>query len=138
MPCLWSNVGAHVLESMDPSWVGSVHLLHERCFGMLALRTVNIHTYCTCQSSCHHCGVKTPSMDLCSTEEMMSVFEEYYVSDVKDMARSSINSTCIETCVDVRAKEFDLDFNGQADQVQVLDMDFGTTEPGAWSVDELL
>lgn len=85
------------------------------------------------------CDIRAaPSMDLCSTEEMMSVFEEYYVSDVKDMARSSINSTCIETCVDVRAKEFDLDFNGQADQVQVLDMDFGTTEPGAWSVDELL
>ena len=85
------------------------------------------------------CDIRAaPSMDLCSTEEMMSVFEEYYESDVKDMARSSINSTCIETGVDVRAKEFDLDFNGQADQVQVPDMDFGTTEPGAWSVDELL
>ena len=60
------------------------------------------------------------------------------------MARSSINITCIDTGfdtgVDVQAKEFDLDFSGQADQVQVPNIDFGSTEPGAsiWSVDELL
>ena len=69
---------------------------------------------------------------------MMSVFEEYYENDVQDMARSRVNSTCIDTSVDVRAKEFDLYFSGQADQVQVPDMDFGTTELGEWSVDELL
>ena len=63
---------------------------------------------------------------------------------VKEMARSSINNTCIDrgldTGVDVQAKEFDLDFSGQADQVQVPNIDFGSTEPGAsvWSVDELL
>ena len=85
------------------------------------------------------CDIRAaPSMDLCSTEEMMSVFEEFYESDIKDMARSRINNTCIETGVDVQAKEFDLDFSGQTDQVQVPNMDFGTTEPGAWSVDELL
>ena len=38
----------------------------------------------------------------------------------------------------MRAKDFDLDFCGQADQVQVPNMDFDTTEPGAWSVDELV
>ena len=40
----------------------------------------------------------------------------------------------------MQAKEFDLDFSGQADQVQVPNIDFGSTEPGAsiWSVDELL
>ena len=84
------------------------------------------------------CDVRAaPSMDLCSTEEMLSVFEEYYESDVEDMARSRINSICIETGVNVQAKEFDLDFSGQADQVQVPNIDFGNTEPGARSVDEL-
>ena len=65
----------------------------------------------------------------------MSVFEEYYENDVQDMARSRVNSTCIDTSVDVRAKEFDLYFSGQAD---LPDMDFGNTELGEWSVDELL
>ena len=60
------------------------------------------------------------------------------------MARSSINNTCIDTGldtgVDVQAKEFDLDLSGQADQVQVPNINFGSTEPGPsmWSVDELL
>ena len=58
------------------------------------------------------------------------------------MARSSINNTCIDTGfdtgVDVQAKKFDLEFSGQADQVQVPNIDFGSTEPGAWRVDELL
>ena len=51
------------------------------------------------------CDIRTAlSMDLCSTEEMLSVFEGYYESDVKDMARSRINNACIETGVDVQAK----------------------------------
>ena len=66
------------------------------------------------------------------------------------MARSSINNTFIDTVlaidtgVDVQAKEFDLDFSGQADQVQVPNIDFGSTElalpigASIWSVDELL
>ena len=90
------------------------------------------------------CDIRAaPSMDLCSTEEMLSVFDEYYkstapASDIKDIARSRISNTCIETGVDVQAKDFDLDLSGQADQVQVPNIDFGTTEPGAWSVDELV
>ena len=44
---------------------------------------------------------------------MMSVFEEYYENDVQDMARSRVNSTCVDTSVDVRAKEFDLYFSGR-------------------------
>ncbi|DBB04326.1 TPA: hypothetical protein ACH3X1_012817 [Trebouxia sp. C0004] len=53
-----------------------------------------------------------PSMELCSTEEMMSVFGEFYEGDKKDMARSHINSTCIEASVDVTAEEFDLEVAG--------------------------
>ena len=50
------------------------------------------------------------------------------------MARSRINSTCIETGVDAQAKEFDLDFSGQADQVQVPNIDFGNLNlvHGVW------
>ena len=57
------------------------------------------------------CDVRAaPSIELCSTEEMMSVFGEFYDGDKQDMARSRVNSTSTETSVDVSATEFDLDF----------------------------
>ena len=78
------------------------------------------------------------SMDLCSTEEMLQVFHKYYDGDVQGMARSSINSTRIQANVDIQAKEFDLDFTGKVDQVELPDMDFGTTDASTRSVDDVL
>ena len=55
------------------------------------------------------CDIRAaPSMDLCSTEEMMQVFNEYYVGDVKDMARSNINNTSIQASVEIKAAEIRL------------------------------
>lgn len=48
-----------------------------------------------------------PCMHLCSTEEMMQVFKEYYEVDVQDMLRSTINNTNIQASVDVKEAEFD-------------------------------
>ena len=85
------------------------------------------------------CDIRAaPSMDLCSTEEMLQVFHEYYDGDVQDMARSSINNTNIQVNVDIQAKEFDLDFTGKVDQVEIPDMDFGTSDADAWNVEDLL
>ncbi|DBA77128.1 TPA: hypothetical protein ACH3X1_009704 [Trebouxia sp. C0004] len=48
------------------------------------------------------CDIRAaPSMDLCSTEEMIQVFNEYYEGDVQDMSRSSINNTNIQASADV-------------------------------------
>ena len=61
------------------------------------------------------CDIRAaPSMDLCSTEEMMQVFNEYYEGDIQDMSRSIINITNIQASIDVKAAaaEFDLDFCG--------------------------
>ena len=85
------------------------------------------------------CDIRAaPSMDLCSTEEMMQVFNEYYEGDVEDMARSTINNTNIQASVNVKAVEFDLDFSGKVDQVEMPDMDFGTSDASEWNVDDLL
>ncbi|DBA91835.1 TPA: hypothetical protein ACH3X1_015972 [Trebouxia sp. C0004] len=82
-----------------------------------------------------------PSMELCSTEEMMSVFGEFYEGDKKDMhvhmARSHINSTCIEASVDVTAEEFDLEFAGSVAEVSMPDLDYGNDD-GGWDVANLL
>ena len=41
--------------------------------------------------------VKTaPTMDLCSTAEMIQVFNEFYDGDKQDMARSQVNNTSIQ------------------------------------------
>ncbi|DBB04111.1 TPA: hypothetical protein ACH3X1_013161 [Trebouxia sp. C0004] len=77
-----------------------------------------------------------PSMELCSTEEMMSVFGEFYEGDKKDMARSHINSTCIEASVDVTAEEFDLEFAGSVAEVSMPDLDYGNDDRG-WDVADL-
>ncbi|DBA84647.1 TPA: hypothetical protein ACH3X1_006009 [Trebouxia sp. C0004] len=45
-----------------------------------------------------------PSMELCSTEEMMSVFGEFYEGDKKDMARSHINIIVALVRVRVRCR----------------------------------
>ena len=85
------------------------------------------------------CDIRAaPSMDLCSTEEMMQVFNEYYEGDVQDMSRSTINNTNIQASVDVKAAEFDLDFSGKVDQVELPDMDLGTSDASEWNVDDLL
>ncbi|DBA98079.1 TPA: hypothetical protein ACH3X1_014701 [Trebouxia sp. C0004] len=63
----------------------------------------------------------------------MRVFNEYYEGDVQDMSKSSINNI-----VDVKAAEFDLDFSGKVDQVELPDMDFGTSDASEWNVDKLL
>jgi len=84
------------------------------------------------------CDVRAaPSMDLCSTAEMMQVFNEFYDGDKQDMAKSQVNSTSIQASVDVKATEFDLDFSGKVDEVQMPDMDFGTND-GNWDVEDLL
>ncbi|DBA98859.1 TPA: hypothetical protein ACH3X1_014618 [Trebouxia sp. C0004] len=89
-----------------------------------------------CDTSCS--GVTAaPSTELCSTEEMMSVFGEFYEGDKKDMARSHINSTCIEASVDVPAEEFDLEFAGSAAEVSMPDLDYGNDD-GGWDVADLL
>ncbi|DBB01565.1 TPA: hypothetical protein ACH3X1_000213 [Trebouxia sp. C0004] len=71
---------------------------------------------------------------------MMHVFDEYFKGDVQDIGRSTmmINNGNIEANVDVKATEFDLDFSGKVDQVEMPDMDFGTSDVGGWSVDDLL
>ena len=60
-----------------------------------------------------------PSSDLRSIEEMMHVFDEYFKGDIQDMGRSIINNTNIEANVGVNATDFDLDFNGKVDQVEM-------------------
>ena len=87
------------------------------------------------------CDIRAaPGIDLCSTEEMMHVFDEYFKGDVQDIGRSTmmINNGNIEANVDVKATEFHLDFSGKVDQVEMPDMDFGTSGVGGWSVDDLL
>ena len=46
----------------------------------------------------------------------------YYEGDVQDMSRSTINNTNIQASVDVKAAEFDLDFSGKVDQVELPDI----------------
>ena len=85
------------------------------------------------------CDIRAaPSLDLCSTEEMMQVFTEYYEGDVNDMAKSSINNTSIQASVDVKAAEFDLDYIGNTDKVELPDLDFGNSDASAWDVEDLL
>ena len=63
---------------------------------------------------------------------------EDYEGDVEDMSRSTINNSNIQASVNVKAVEFDLDFSGKVDQVEMPDMDFGTSDASEWNVDDLL
>ncbi len=74
------------------------------------------------------CDIRTaPSMELCSTAEMMEVFNEYYEDDQRDMRNSMVNKTNIEASVDLRAAEFDLEISGKVDQLEIPDMDYGNS-----------
>ena len=44
------------------------------------------------------------------------------------MGRSTINNANIEANVGVNATEFDLDFNGKVDQVEMPNMEFCTSD----------
>ena len=54
------------------------------------------------------------------------------------MSKSSVSNSSIEATVDFKANEFNLDFTGQVDEVQMPDIDFGTTDVGAWNLEEVL
>ncbi|DBB01088.1 TPA: hypothetical protein ACH3X1_000981 [Trebouxia sp. C0004] len=59
------------------------------------------------------------NLELCSTSEMMEVFSEYY-GDKHDMAQShmQINDASINASVDIKAKEFDVDYEGTSAEFQ--------------------
>ncbi|DBB01731.1 TPA: hypothetical protein ACH3X1_000355 [Trebouxia sp. C0004] len=58
-------------------------------------------------------------------------------SNAEDMARSHINSTCIEASVDVTAEEFDLESAGSVAEVSMPDLEYGNDD-GGWDVADLL
>ena len=80
------------------------------------------------------CDIRAaPSMDLCSTEEMMQVFNEYYEGDIQDMSRSIINITNIQASIDVKAAAAEFDLLTSV-AMELPDMDFGTSDANEWNV----
>ncbi len=84
------------------------------------------------------CDVRSaPSVELCSTTEMLEVFSEFYDGDKQDMHGQNVDNTRIDSSVPFSAKEFDLDFTGSAEQVELPNMDFGVSTD-AYDLNELL
>ncbi|DBA98860.1 TPA: hypothetical protein ACH3X1_014619 [Trebouxia sp. C0004] len=84
------------------------------------------------------CDVRSaPSVELCSTSEMLEVFSEFYDGDKQDMHGYYVDNTRIDSSVPFSAKEFDLDFRGSAEQVELPNMDFGVSTD-AYDLNELL
>ncbi|DBB11857.1 TPA: hypothetical protein ACH3X3_006004 [Trebouxia sp. C0006] len=84
------------------------------------------------------CDVRSaPSVELCSTTEMLEVFSEFYDGDNQDMHGQNVDNTRIDSSVPFSAKEFDLDFTGSAEQVELPNMDFGVSTD-AYDLNELL
>ncbi|DBA89268.1 TPA: hypothetical protein ACH3X1_016407 [Trebouxia sp. C0004] len=79
------------------------------------------------------------NLELCSTSEMMEVSSEYYEGDKHDMAQShmQINDASINASVEVKAKEFDLDYEGTSAEFNLPDIDFGNTTD-SFRVEDLL
>jgi len=73
----------------------------------------------------------------CSTTEMLEVFSEFYDGDKQDMHGQNVDNTRIDSSVPFSAKEFDLDFTGSAEQVELFNMDFGVSTD-AYDLNELL
>ncbi|DBB06417.1 TPA: hypothetical protein ACH3X1_011977 [Trebouxia sp. C0004] len=86
----------------------------------------------------HDCDVRSaPSVELCSTAEMLELFSEFYDGDKQDMRGQHVDNTMIHSSVPFGAKEFDLDFTGSAEQVELPNMDFGVSTD-AHELNELL
>ena len=84
------------------------------------------------------CDVRSaPSVELCSTTELLEVFNEFYDGDKQDMHGQNVDNTRIDSSVPFSAKEFDLDFTGSAEQVELPNMDFGVSTD-AYDLNELL
>ena len=74
-------------------------------------------------------ATSAPTVELCSTAELMEVFTEFYEGDKQDMLESDrvVSSVNIEADVDVKASEFDLEFEGaSASEFSLPNIDFGT------------
>ena len=70
----------------------------------------------------------------------MEVFTEFYEGDKKDMLESgrAVNNIHIEADVDVKAIEFDLEFEGaSAPEFSLPNMDFGT-HTDSYNLEDLL
>ncbi|DBA98158.1 TPA: hypothetical protein ACH3X1_014777 [Trebouxia sp. C0004] len=78
-----------------------------------------------------------PSLELCSTTEMLEVFSEFYDGNKQDMRGQYVDNIRIDSSVPLGAKEFDLDFTGSAEQVELPNMDFGVGTD-AYDLKELL
>ena len=78
-----------------------------------------------------------PSVEVCSTAEMVEVFSEFYDGDKQDMRGQYVDDSRIDSSVPFSAKEFDLDFTGSAEQVELPNMDFGVSTD-AYDLNELL
>ena len=84
------------------------------------------------------CDVRSaPSAEVCSTAEMVEVFSEFYHGDKQDMRGQYVDDNRIDSSVPFSAKEFDLDFTGSAEQVELPNMDFGVSTD-AYDLNELL
>ena len=84
------------------------------------------------------CDVRSaPSVEVCSTAEMVEVFSEFYHGDKQDMRGQYVDDNRIDSSVPFSAKEFDLDFTGSAEQVELPNMDFGVSTD-AYDLNELL
>ncbi|DBA97328.1 TPA: hypothetical protein ACH3X1_015066 [Trebouxia sp. C0004] len=59
------------------------------------------------------CDVRSaPSVEMCSTSEMLNTSSEFYDGDKQDMHGQYADNTRIDSSVPFSAKEFDLDFRG--------------------------
>ncbi|DBB08871.1 TPA: hypothetical protein ACH3X3_007517 [Trebouxia sp. C0006] len=68
---------------------------------------------------------------------MLEVFSEFYDGDKQDMHGQNVDNTRIDSSVPFNAKEFDLDFTGSAEQVELPNMVFGVSTD-AYDLNELL
>ena len=80
-----------------------------------------------------------PSVELSpnTSTEMLEVFGEFYDGDKQDMHGQNVDNIRIDSSVPFSAKEFDLDFTGSAEQVELPNMDFGVSTH-AYDLNELL
>ncbi|DBA74386.1 TPA: hypothetical protein ACH3X1_011151 [Trebouxia sp. C0004] len=67
---------------------------------------------------------------------MLEVFSEFYDGDKQDMRGQYVDDIRID-CIPFNAKEFDPDFTGSAEQVELPYMDFGVSTD-AYDLNELL
>ena len=85
-------------------------------------------------------ATSAPQAELCSMSELMEVLDEFYQGDKQDMGYSAnlVSSSKINAPVNINAKEFDLDFASQSDQlVSLPNIDFGSSNE-MFSVEDLI